>query len=307
MDSSFVPWLDRKVSLYQGVMARECSEVTLREFLFDIPAMVERDVFRVRGMREGEEQSALKRSLPHATVSGLFSGPHSLDCLKGRTGLLCLDIDAKDNPSLSFGRVKEILSPLPYILYIGVSVRGKGVFVIVPLAFPDRIREHFLSLERAFRNKGIVVDGACKDVTRLRCVSCTDDPYLNENAVPYRYTLEVKPRAVRPSADGRSRFRQGGNASRVEALVSRIVEGGVDITEPYDSWFKIGCALHSEFGEDGRRLFHAVSSVSGKYSPQACDLQYDRCGRIGGISIATFFKFCSDAGVKVSYNEDGRG
>lgn len=298
MDETFIPWLDRKVSLYQGVTARECSEVTLREFLFDIPVMCLSDICRVRSMGEGERQSALKRSLPHATVSGLFSGPHSLDSLKGRTGLLCLDVDAKDNPELDYAKVREILSPLPYVLYIGVSVRGKGVFVIVPVAFPDRMREHFLSLERAFRNKGITLDSACKDVTRLRCVSFTDDPYVNENATPYRYLYDGRGRVARFEGGVAREGGKDSTSARVSALVGRLVSDRIDITEPYDSWFKIGCALHSEFGEDGRRLFHAVSSVSPKYSPSACDVQYDRCSRIGGISIATFFKFCSDAGVK---------
>lgn len=302
MDSLFIPWLDRKVSVYEGVVSRSCSEVSLREFLFSYPLMCLERILRVRSLPEGDERTFLKRSLPMCTVSALFSGPRSLDSLVSRTGLLCLDIDAKDNPGVGFQDVVRILSPLPYILYIGLSVRGEGAFAIVPVSSPCDLRGHFLSLERAFRNKGLVVDPSCKDLTRLRCVSYSPDAYVNEDAVPYRYLLKPKrTRAVRP-------FSQAGfsspSYSRVSRLCDEIVRRGADITEPYDSWFRIGCALHSELGEGGRRFFHAVSSVSPKYDPASCDLQFDRCSRIGGISIATFFRLCADAGFDI--NPGGR-
>lgn len=45
----------------------------------------------------------------------------------------------------------------------------------------------------------------------------------------------------------------------VETLIARIEETGTDINERYKHWFRVGCALASEFGEEGRDYFHRLS------------------------------------------------
>lgn len=75
----------------------------------------------------------------------------------------------------------------------------------------------------------------------------------------------------------------------------------IDITDRYQNWFKIACALVSEFGESGRNWFHIISSKYEKYDFSDCDIQYDRCLKQkkeeGGVTIATFFYYCKKYGI----------
>lgn len=47
--------------------------------------------------------------------------------------------------------------------------------------------------------------------------------------------------------------------AKVERIVSLIEQKGIDITNGYDNWLKVGFALTSEFQEAGRGFFHRVS------------------------------------------------
>ena len=77
------------------------------------------------------------------------------------------------------------------------------------------------------------------------------------------------------------------------------MEKHIDITNDYGHWFKIGCALASEFGEEGRYWFHWISRVSSKYYEADCDIQYSKCLKYENnqTTIATFFYYCKRAGV----------
>lgn len=47
--------------------------------------------------------------------------------------------------------------------------------------------------------------------------------------------------------------------AKVERIVSLIEQKGIDITNGYAKWLKVGFALTSEFQEAGRGFFHRVS------------------------------------------------
>lgn len=70
----------------------------------------------------------------------------------------------------------------------------------------------------------------------------------------------------------------------------------IDITNQYKDWFRIGCALAHEFGEEGRHWFHLISRVYEDYNEGDCDIQYSKCLKYrkdNGITIGTFFSFAS--------------
>lgn len=90
--------------------------------------------------------------------------------------------------------------------------------------------------------------------------------------------------------------------AKVERIVSLIEQKGIDITNGYDNWLKVGFALTSEFQEAGRGLFHRVSRQSTEYKASDTDKQYNKClsAHGDGISIATFFQMAKDAGIDIS-------
>ncbi len=68
---------------------------------------------------------------------------------------------------------------------------------------------------------------------------------------------------------------------------------------PYEEWIKLGFALADGLGEDGRELFHQLSSMNAEYNYEECDKKYTSCmkGKGNGVTINTFFKMAQKAGV----------
>lgn len=95
-------------------------------------------------------------------------------------------------------------------------------------------------------------------------------------------------------------------------VVDRIVEAGIDITADYDDWVNCGFAL-SELGEEGRRLFHRISTAHSGYTFEECEAKYTNCLNTRNaqhnpgarsITLASFFRCASDHGIDISLPEE---
>ena len=87
---------------------------------------------------------------------------------------------------------------------------------------------------------------------------------------------------------------------KVKFIVFILVNRHIDITTPYkEGWIKLGFALADGLGEDGRELFHLLSSMNAEYNYEECDKKYTSCmkGKGKGVTINTFFKMAQKAGV----------
>ena len=287
MDSLF----DKQISIYRNITDTiGGATVTLRQFLFSEKHKAE--IERLRSIEDEGESKRLKLKLPVATISGLFSYRDGKHLIK-HSGLICIDIDAKDNPSMNVEQTKRLLAELDEIAYVGLSVRGKGLFCIIPIAYPEKHEEHFLSLQADFKEMGIVIDELCKDITRARVVSFDPNPYVNERAVTYKATMQKPQPQIRHYShnDGE------GTVKKVYELCRRIQDCGLDITAGYQNWFMVGASL-ANLGEDGRKAFHMVSRAWPKYDPADTDEKYDNLlHTIRDYSIGTFFYVCKDYGL----------
>lgn len=87
---------------------------------------------------------------------------------------------------------------------------------------------------------------------------------------------------------------------KVKFIAFILVNRHIDITTPYkEGWIKLGFALADGLGEDGRKLFHLLSSMNAEYNYEECDKKYTSCmkGKGKGVTINTFFKMAQKAGV----------
>ena len=66
---------------------------------------------------------------------------------------------------------------------------------------------------------------------------------------------------------------------RIDRIVCRLEYHQQDVTAPYRKWFRIGLALASTFGEQGRPLYHRISRFYHRYTPHETEQQYTRCLR----------------------------
>ena len=283
------------ISVYDGVTDNTGTIMPLGTFLFC--KEYKDDILRLRAVFDKEKRNALKRSLPQATISGVFSPTRAKNNLSQHSGLICVDIDAKDNPDiLDWETLKQDLSVLPQIAYCALSVSGKGLFLVIPLRYPEKHLKQFRQLQIDFRKMGIMIDSACSDITRLRCLSYDEHPIINENATLYEGVYVEKPKHKSfPTC-----FIYEGENTSVEVAVCcrKIQQCGIDITASYDDWLKVGCAL-ATLGESGRSLFHICSRQNAKYNAAKTDKMFTDLLRRNyqQVNIGTFFWMCKQYGI----------
>ncbi len=283
------------ISVYNGVTDNTGTRMPLGTFLFC--KEYKDDILRLRAVFDKETRNALKRSLPQATISGVFSPTRAKYNLSQHSGLICVDIDAKDNPDiLDWETLKQDLSVLPQIAYCALSVSGKGLFLVIPLRYPEKHLQQFRQLQIDFRKMGIMIDSACSDITRLRCLSYDEHPIINENATLYEGVYVEKPKHKSfPTCF----IYEGENTSAEVAVYCRkIQQCGIDITASYDDWLKVGCAL-ATLGESGRSLFHICSRQNAKYNAAKTDKMFTDLLRRNyqQVNIGTFFWMCKQYGI----------
>jgi len=147
------------------------------------------EVNKVRSITDKKQRDAIKSTLPAFTISGTFT-QRGNDYLIQHSGFIAIDIDANDNPNITdWAGLRDTLGTWNEILMAALSVSGRGVFCIIPLSYPHKHKAQFEALEKDFAALGLVIDKACKDVSRLR--SITNDPQAtwNPQAQPYKKVI----------------------------------------------------------------------------------------------------------------------
>lgn len=287
----------REITIYKNMYDTRGHRGMLADFLLDHTH--DSRVLQLRDSDNPVERAWLKKQLPQATISGVFSPTRCATNLVKHSGLLCIDIDSKDNPHL--GDLHEfknkVLSGISYIAYASLSVSGKGLFAIIPIKYPDKHREHFNQLKRDFKAKGVTIDCACGDVSRLRCMSFDMFPLVNQDVELYTGLFQEPPRRLpNPTFAG---FSPSEVLAKVSNCCRMVVQRHIDITGGYRQWLEIGASLAS-LGEQGREYFHLVSSQSMQYRPDETDHKFTALLRrpLQSFTISTFFHYCATHGIK---------
>lgn len=139
-------------------------------------------ILQIRKEIDEEKQKELKSLLFAVTISGYFLGRRTLKSQFEHTCLLCLDFDKFSSHEQQL-ELEQWLSAQPYIAFVGKSVRNK-VFAIARIK-PEQHLAAFASFTDLFASKGIVLDVACKDITRIRYSSIQINPYINHHPTVY--------------------------------------------------------------------------------------------------------------------------
>ena len=294
---------DIQISSFDTALSVTPKTVALGDFLFNRSwiGLVE----SVRAAETKDARDILKKRLPAATISGLFS-VRKVEALIKYNGLVCLDFDAKDNPGKPPAEIKQTLSEFDCVAFASLSVSGEGVFAIVPTNLEDPAQHPRICdfLRTVLLKVGLLADPSCKDISRLRYCSFDPDPYLNTDVEIFdaqRFIVELKEReraVLRPTTaaapSDRTRY-------SVEQHIIAAESGCNDVTSNYSDWLRIGFALASEFGDEGENYYHRVSQFHPNYDYQKTALKYAELLRNGSgrVKIATFFKILHDNGIKL--------
>jgi hypothetical protein len=289
---------------------KEGENINLMEWLKD--ETHKNSVLYLRTLINKEERQKFKSTMPCVTISGTFLN-RKRDSLIKHSGFICIDIDGNENQDIEdFSELRNELGNIINVAYSGLSVGGNGVFCLIPIKNTEKHKEHFEALQLCFKNLGIIIDSHCSDVGRLRICSYDPDAYFNENAAVFNEFIEYKINA-RPHKIPKvnlipkvnsiidSKQKNDTTEKRVMKIIEEVNLSGTDMTDTYENWFKIGCALSNHFGEQGRDMFHLLSKHHPKYSPEATDNKFDgflKSPANDPIRIGTFFFIAESHGFK---------
>jgi hypothetical protein len=139
-----------------------------------------------------EEQNKLKSELPCFTIAGIFVS-RSDDKIIKFTGLAGVDLDSAEGYDIPY--LLKHLKKLPSIAYSGLSCRGKRIYCIVNLRYPDRYQQQYDRLIKSFSDWGLPMGDDChRRLSQPRYVSWNspDTEFYNHNAEPYGLLVPEK-------------------------------------------------------------------------------------------------------------------
>jgi len=255
--------------------------------------------------KTGEDQ--FKKSLPLATVGAQCENGRKLEDVKQRTGIIALDIDAKDNPQVEdAAELRDAIAKVVYVAFAGLSVSGKGVWALVKVEDPQKQDLYFEQLQEDFGTFNIVLDSTKgKNPNDARFYSYDPEAYITKEFKVYdRLPKKPQSKPREPSHSFDNNYSLDDTRDKVERLISKIQQQRTDITAGYENWRDLAFALEDEFGENGRQYFHAISEFNPGYDKRECDRQFTKCvkHRGRGISIGTFLHKCREYGITLRSN-----
>lgn len=279
-----------KISFFSKVFEKKAeSTIEFLDYIQGIKVGRWEDV--VLNYRAGRTKKEL---IPCVTPSGTFN-ERKLAGLLEHSGVINIDIDAKDNNDIDLLQLRAELYADNFIYAGHCSVSGLGLSLYIKIN-PKKHYESFCAIEKYLANKySILVDKQCKDVSRLRFVSYDPDTHINEKAkkwVEYIEKVKQEPKVFSDYITSKDDF---GHTLR------QITDRRINIADDYADWLKIGFAIANEYGEIGRSYFHSISSCSAKYDYAACDRKYNSILKTGSnsIKINTFFFLAKQAGCEI--------
>lgn len=213
--------------------------------------------------------------------SGEFKSPVNDADIKKLSGLIVLDYDYLSDDQLQ--ELKDKFKKNYFVHAVFVSPSGKGIKVLVKhnLTDPSKWKGLFFEVNSYFNTQiGVFADGSGKNISRL-CYICGDpDIYFNENSFVFEFKdiIGKADEVIKNNDDTSFKKKELTDELHSECLYKAkwLKENSISIADDYDQWLAYGFSL-AAFGEQGREIFHIISSVSSKYNKKECNHQFDLC------------------------------
>jgi hypothetical protein len=187
-----------------------------------------------------------KRLLPGITPSGTFS-ERDENHLVNHSGLIALDIDFKENPYKP-ETIKQQVAKLANVAYCGLSASGRGLWVLVPIADPDRHKDHYQAITQDFARFGIRLDPAPANPASFRFYSYDPAAFFNFDAVPYWKLPTPEPVHHAPTWTSTT------DSDTARRAAQFLIETRAAVAFGYNDYQRIAAACHFEFGTDGEGI-----------------------------------------------------
>lgn len=255
------------------------------------------------------------QQLPYVTFSGVFSYCSDA-CLVSHSRLLCIDLDGVEDVD---GLKQRLIADGHFCTVLAFrSPSGNGLkwVIVIDLTTADHktwfhaVRNYLLANYDSLTPK--MVDSQCQNVSRA-CFLCYDPlVYVNTDVTEPQQHFDpiawagksdgVKQSKPKPVSASSQPLHPLEELAKARAVARELVRRGANIADSYGDYLKLGFALANGLGNQGRDLYHQLSSMSPKYREGDCERKWQQCLRQndGRTTIATFYQMAKLAGVDLS-------
>jgi len=189
-------YLSKEVSYFTKA---ECTSpsgsMTIREFLERCKnGTYQKQVDAIRTEPNKDIQNAMKLDLlPCVTIQAELCEQKTVKGCKNNS-TICLDFDGVGDVKTA----KTKIAVVPYVVAVGTSARGTGVFAVCALATPTTNLKTILNAMQS--DFEYTLDQSCSNVNRLRYATYDPDLIVNDVVIPFR--LEKPAEGSRHSSSG---------------------------------------------------------------------------------------------------------
>lgn len=274
--------LKNKLSLYKRVNETKSVTITLDDWIHKVTPAARRPVEEIRKTNQTDPKGAKamkNANLPCVTISGLFEGERKASLVTQTNPIICVDIDVLPD-GMTLEELKRKVFELPYVFYVSLSARGEGIFALIYYNMDKGFLYTFKSLQQDFKDMGIEIDKACKDICRLRFVSWDEDPLEKEEVEMYEpvyLEMFADPKFYKEEKD-----RPVGQLSMDDYFTYKTIKYLISNcgyrADDYQDWLMDGFRL-ATFLQYGHPLFMYLSRVSEGFNESAAERKWNECVR----------------------------
>lgn len=273
--------LKMKVSLYRRVNTnKSVATISLDDYLHKLTPASRNTITELRKINQVEPKTAKifkSEQLPCVTISGVFEGERKISDVTEQNPVICIDIDEKPEHQ-SWNEVKQKVFKLPYVFYVSLSARGEGIFALVYYNMDNSFLGTFNSLEKDFKDIGITIDRACKDICRLRFVSY-DEFALEKTGDIEMYNKVRKEEPPQPKPVNYTHTDITDEIGFVMKTVYYLINNCGYRADNYNDWLLDGFRL-ATLGDRGYPLFMYLSQMSSGWTGENdAVIKWNNCKR----------------------------
>lgn len=193
--------------------------------------------------------------------------------------LIAIDLDAKDNEGVTLEEMRKRVNSLPYVMYSSISVGGKGMYALIPIAEANKtdFKGVFKALESDFKALGLTLDGSCVNVNRERYMSFDDNEYWNKQCEIYTRKLNIPTQAhdTHKRVESANKPLTERERNKIKKIMEDIKKNKIQLTKNHKDTLGLANCLANILGEKGRDLLHIIRSQREGYDENKTDKNFD--------------------------------
>lgn len=267
-----------KVNYYGNVKYNKpLCEITLFDWITKYSLKNKDIIEQIRSLYDTDKKIAKKlksENLPCITVTGKFNSYRRIDLCEDINPIIAVDIDYDDNTTITdWEELKIKVAKLPYVILTSYSCSGKGLYCLIYFNKELKFKNVFNSLKKDFKDIGVNIDIACKDITRTRFVSYDDNMLIRKKDVEiYNKELEEQNQVD---------FQFNNTNTNIDVTfafkaISYLILVDKYRSNTYQNWLLDGFRL-ATLGNVGKLLFMFLSKMSENYNEYEAEQQFNEC------------------------------